>query len=367
MRDGAREPGSLEPPYGARDPGGMAAWIGAIPDHIEQALAELARQPWRSPIASPSLVALGGMGGSAIAGELTAAAFADSMPRPFLVIRDYCWPAFVDRQSLAILSSNSGNTEETLALAEEARSRRIPCAVLASGGALADMAKQEGWPLHPVPGGMPPRAGLFHAWVPLTDLCAQLGWIADPAPAWRETVTLLRRLLREGGGTVPEAKNPAKTLARAVAGRALHVYSGPGPLAAVAVRWRQQLNENAKVLAHSAVVPEHNHNEIVGWQVAGPATRAVAVLILRDGEDRPEVTTRLDLVAEYTARQGAAVHEIRTQGRSRLARLASLVQFGDSLSLYLALLGGVDPTDIASIDEFKRRLAERARARERAG
>jgi glucose/mannose-6-phosphate isomerase len=110
-------------------------------------------------------------------------------------------------------------------------------------------------------------------------------------------------------------------------------------------------------------VPEHNHNEIVGWQVEGPVTRAIAVLVLRDGEDPAEVTTRLDLVAEYAARQGAAVHEIRSRGESRLARLASLVQFGDSLSLYLALLGGVDPTDIASIDEFKRRLAERASAR----
>jgi glucose/mannose-6-phosphate isomerase len=117
------------------------------------------------------------------------------------------------------------------------------------------------------------------------------------------------------------------------------------------------------VLAHSAVVPEHNHNEIVGWQVTNPARRAISVLVLRDGEDSAEATARLDLAAEYAARQGAAVHEIRTRGGSRLARLASLVQFGDLLSLYLALLGGVDPTDISSIDEFKRRLAERASAR----
>jgi glucose/mannose-6-phosphate isomerase len=117
------------------------------------------------------------------------------------------------------------------------------------------------------------------------------------------------------------------------------------------------------VFAHSAAVPEHNHNEIVGWQVANPSTRSIAVLVLRDGEDPAEVTTRLDLALELAARQGAAVHEIRSQGGGRLARLASLVQFGDSLSLYLALLAGVDPSDITSIDEFKRRLAERASAR----
>jgi glucose/mannose-6-phosphate isomerase len=210
---------------------------------------------------------------------------------------------------------------------------------------------------------MPPRAALFHAWVPLTTLVAALGWVADPVPAWREAAALLRQRRRELGTEAPEPANPAKQLARAIAGRPLHLYSGPGPVAAVALRWRQQLNENAKVLAHSAVVPEHNHNEIVGWQVESPTTHAIAVLVLRDGEDSAEATARLDLAAEYAARQGAAVYEIRSQGESLLARLASLVQFGDSLSLYLALLGGVDPTDIASIDEFKRRLAERASAR----
>ena len=234
---------------------------------------------------------------------------------------------------------------------------------LTSGGALGDLARQHGWPLHRLPGGMPPRAALFHGWVPLTLLLADLGFAEDPRPAWREAAALLRERRRELGMAVPEATNPAKRLARAVAGRTLQLSSGPGALAAVAMRWRQQLNENAKVFAHSAAVPEHNHNEIVGWQVPGPTTRAVALMVLRDVEDPAEVSARLDLVAEYAARQGAAVHEIRGQGESRLARLAALVQFGDSLSLHLALLGGADPTDIASINEFKRRLAERKSVR----
>jgi len=354
---------SLEPPYGARDPRGMAGLVDALPEHIEAALELSESQPWLPPVREPSLAALGGMGGSAIAGDLTAALVADSAPRPFLVVRDYHWPACVDRSALAILSSSSGGTEETLSLAAEAAGRGVPCVAMTSGGALASLAAEQGWPLHRLPGGMPPRAALFHAWVPLTRLVHRLGWSADPTPAWREAAGLLRRRRQELGSGAPEPGNPAKRLARAIAGRSVFLYSGPGGPAAVAVRWRQQLNENAKVLAHSAVVPEHNHNEIVGWQVAGPATRSIAVLVLRDGEDSDAATARLDLTAEVTARQGAAVHEIRSQGESRLARLASLVQFGDSLSLYLALLGGVDPTDITSIDEFKRRLASRASAR----
>lgn len=356
-------PISLEPPYGARDPRDMAALVDALPDHLEQSLARLAATPWKPQVADPTLLAVGGMGGSAIAGELTAATFADVLPRPMLVVRDYRWPACVQPGALAVLSSNSGNTEETLALAAQAAERRVACVAMASGGALAREAAAHGWPLHTVPGGMPPRAALFHAWVPLTTLVHELGWAPDPVPAWREALALMRRQQAVLGTAVGEAANPAKQLARAVHGRTLFVYSGPGALAAVATRWRQQLNENAKVLAHSAVVPELNHNEIVGWQMRSPATERVAVMVLRDAEDPAEVATRLDLTAEYAARQGAAVHTIRTEGDSRLARLASLVQFGDHLSLQLALLGGADPTDIASIDEFKRRLAERASAR----
>ncbi len=357
------EPISLEPPYGPRDPRGMAALVDALPEHIEQALERVGTIEWRPPISKPAALAVGGMGGSAIAGELTAAAVADRAPKPMLVVRDYAWPAWVGRDTLAVLSSNSGNTEETLALADETVKRGAVGMVMASGGALVERAKAQGWPVHRLPGGMPPRAALFHGWVPLTVLLADLGWAEDPKPAWREAAELLRERRRQWGTAAPEVVNPVKQLARALDGRQLMIASGPGAVAAVATRWRQQLNENAKVFAHSAVVPEQNHNEIVGWQVAGPATRSVALMVLRDVEDPVEVATRLDLLAEYAARQGAAVHTIRSQGESRIARLASLVQYGDSLSLHMALLGGVDPTDIASIDEFKRRLAEKKSVR----
>jgi glucose/mannose-6-phosphate isomerase len=356
---------TLEPPYGDRDPRGMAALVEAIPDHIEQALARTENAPWQLPVRAPELVAIGGMGGSAIAAELTGALWADTMPRPWLVVRDYTWPACVGPRSLAVLSSNSGNTEETLALDREAAERGVPRVGLSSGGELAARLHAAGAHCQAVPSGMPPRAALFHAWVPMTRLVSALGWVPDPGPAWREAATLTRARLAALGAAVPEANNPAKQLARACHGRFLLVYSAAGPMAAVALRVRQQLNENAKLLGHSAVVPELNHNEIVGWQAPGALHRSISVLVLRDREDSAEATTRLDLTAEYAARQGAAVHEIRTVGESRIARLASVVQFGDHLSLHLALLGGVDPTDIQSIDEFKRRLSEQSTPRTR--
>ena len=349
----------LEPPYGERDRGGMAARIGDIPEQIEQALERLAAHPWPAPAREPARLVVGGMGGSAIAADLTRGLYEDRLPRPLEVVRTYRWPGWVAGDALVLLSSYSGDTEETLALYRDATSRGVPRLALTTGGALGALCARDGVFAQPLPPGSPPRAALFASWVALTGLLHTLGWIGDPASGWRAAAQLLRE--RDGalGPAAPEAGNPAKQLARALEGRLVYVYAGAGPLEAVALRWRQQLHENAKVLAHSAVVPELDHNEIVGWEHPGALHRGIAVVALNDPEDAPEIRARLALTAEYARRQGAAVHEWEAAPGPRLARLASLVQFGDYLSLYLALLGGVDPTSIPSIDEFKRRLSSR--------
>lgn len=349
---------SLEPPYGARDGGGMAARIAAIPEQIEEALERRAREPWRVPVASPALLAVGAMGGSAISADLTAGLYADRLPRPLLAVRDYRWPACVTREGLALLSSYSGNTEEVLALYREAGEKQIPRLALATGGALAAACARDAVPLVTLAPGSPPRAALYSSWVSLTLLVHALGWADDPVPRWCEAARHLRARNDLFGTGVPEGANPAKQLARALSGRPVFLYAAAERLGPVVTRMRNQLNENAKLLAHSAVVPELNHNEIVGWERQGKPFAHSAVVLVRDAEDSPPVARRLTLTGEYAARQGAAVHEVTSSGDGRMTRLASLTQFGDYLSLYLALLNGVDPTPIASIDEFKRRLSE---------
>ena len=347
--------GLLEPPYGARDALGMAARIDGQPAQIEEALERGAREPWVTPIPGPDLLAVGAMGGSAIAADLTAALYRDRMPRPMLVVRDYRWPACVTREALALLCSYSGNTEETLALYCEAGRAGVPRLALTTGGRLAAECHAHGVAFGTLPAGSPPRAAVFSSWVALTRLIHALGWADDPAPAWREAAAALEAQRAALGTRSALASNPAKRQAQALVNRAVYVYAGSETLGPVATRLRTQLNENAKLLAHSALVPELNHNEIVGWE---RASERMSVLILRDREDAPEVAKRLTLTAEYAARQGGEVHEISSGEGGRLARMASLVQWGDYLSFYLALLLGVDPTPIASIDEFKRRLAE---------
>lgn len=348
----------LRPPYGERDAGGMAARIAGEATQIEDALARAEREPWRPPGRDPEALVVGALGGSAMPCDLALGLYADRLPRPLIAVRDYAWPAWVDGRALALLVSYSGNTEETLSLYAEAGRRGVPRIAMTTGGALAEACRRDGVPWVSLPGGSPPRAALFGSWVRLTGLLHQLDWVEDPAPGWREAAAVLRARDAELGPESPEERNPAKRLARELHGRFVLAYSGPGAPAAAATRLRQQLHENAKMLGHSAVVPELNHNEIVGWERPGPLRDRAAVVVIRDDEDPPAVAARLSLTAEFAARQGAAAHEIRPAGEGRLARLASLVQFADYLSLYLALLEGVDPTPIASIDAFKRRLAE---------
>jgi glucose/mannose-6-phosphate isomerase len=355
----------LDPPYGSRDAGGMAARIEGAPEQIERALDRIAAAPWRPAVSTPDLLAVGAMGGSAIAADLAAALDADRLPRPMLTVRGYHWPACVSRASLVLLSSYSGETEETLALYREAAERGVPRLAITTGGTLGAWCARDRVPVASLPSGMSPRAALYASWVTVSALLHALEWIEDPSAAWRETAVRLRARNAERVPGVPEARNPAKQAARALAGRFVFVYAADQRLGPVATRVRNQLNENAKLLGHSALVPELNHNEIVGWEAPGAVTDRAAAWFLRDAEDAPEVATRLDLTAEYVRRRGAMVLESRETEGGRLARMTSLIQLGDYVSLYLALLNGVDPTPIASILEFKQRLAERSADRAR--
>ena len=351
---------SLEPPYGPRDAAGMAARIAAQPEQIEDALARMGAAPWRAIADPPSLLAVGALGGSAIAADLTASLYHDRLPRPLVTVRDDHWPAFVDRDALCLLSSYSGETEETLALYQEAGTRAIPRVAITTGGTLGEWCRRDRVPCAFLPGGAPPRAAIFASWVTMASLLGAIGWTDGDVTAWHEAAGVLRERNLALAPGVPEAENPAKRMARALAGRFVFIYAGVERTGAVALRMRQQLNENAKMPGHSAVVPELNHNEIVGWERPGALAKSVAVLLLRDAEDSAATRARLTLTGEYAARQGAVVYEVASACGQRLARVASLVQFGDYLSLYLALASGVDPTPIASIDEFKRRLADLA-------
>jgi len=295
-------------------------------------------------------IVIAGMGGSAIGADLLRGLLADASVTPVFPCRDYRVPAVANERSLLVAISYSGDTEETIAAYRAARRRRCPAVVITSGGCLARMAHRARVPVVPVPGGLPPRAALGHLLASLLVTVERVGL----SPSWRaaldEAVALL--VARRGAWL-----RQATTLARNVAGNLPVVYSTARLLDAVADRWRCQLNENAKTLCHTNVLPEHNHNEIVGMGVPAYLARRSVLIGLFDPTTHPRTALRFRYALDITRGSYRRAFELHAEGRSALARVLSLVMIGDLLSVRLARERGVDPMPVERVAELKRRMA----------
>ncbi len=298
-------------------------------------------------------VVVSGMGGSAIGGDVVRAALGSVMRVPLVVCRDYRLPAFVDSSTVVFASSYSGNTEETLSAYDHAHGAGALIFCLTSGGKLAALARSHGYPVIQLPAGLPPRAALGYSSIMLIGALAALGQAPDMSEALRETEELLKNLVVRYCPETPEQHNQAKRLARSLHGKVVALYASSGILDPVAVRWRGQIEENAKNLAFHHLLPEMNHNEIVGWELPEPVLRQIGVVFLRDIADPAPIGCRFDFTRELVAKKAGACREAWTEGESALARLFSLICLGDFVSLYLAFLNQVDPTPVRIIERLK--------------
>jgi glucose/mannose-6-phosphate isomerase len=337
---------------GRLDSSDMLGAIGRMGAMVAEGWEAAAGTP--RPRRVPSALVVAGMGGSAIGGDLLRALLAPDAPVPVVVVRDERLPAFVGPQTLVVACSYSGNTEETLAAYDAARARRAPLVAVTSGGALAARARADGHPVVAVPGGLQPRAALGLLLLPLVRLACELG-LGLPEPQIGRARALLDGLAGRWGPAVPATDNPAKRLAAAASGLPA-IYAASPATEPVALRWKTQINENAKRPAVWGALPEIAHNEIVGWEGRGPGAPEVAI-VLRDADDGPRAGVRVEAVRALLGDRARPVAEVWSQGADRLERLLSLVLFGDFVSAYLAVLGGVDPTPVAAIDRIKRLLA----------
>jgi glucose/mannose-6-phosphate isomerase len=339
----------------AVDSTGQAAEILDLPSHLRDAL-------WRvdsagiPPADAPGGLVVAGMGGSAVGGRLALAALGSRLRRPFVVADGYALPSWVGAEHLVLCSSYSGGTEETLSAYDDALERGAARIVATTGGALAERARRDRAPVIPVPGGFQPRAAVGYGLVAALEAAA----LAGAGPSLRDEVeaaaALAETLAAEWG---PDAADDseAKRLARALHGT-VPVIAGAELTASVAYRWKCQVNENAGLPAFASVLPEADHNEVVGWPGAaglGP----FSYVSLEDPGAHPRNAARSELTVDE-ARAGATVVErIAARGDTALERLVSLVLLGDLVSLYLAVLAGTDPVDIAPIDRLKAALAQR--------
>jgi glucose/mannose-6-phosphate isomerase len=336
----------------AVDPRHMLGDVLAQPLQLGDAL-------WRAQSAEigkrdmPGGLVVCGMGGSAIGGDLAAAALGDRATRPITTVRSYALEAWTPPDGLVLCASYSGDTEEVLACFEAAGAAGAGRVALTTGGKLAELAREESVPVIGVPAGMQPRAAVLYMIVATLE-CAAVCGAAPGVHSEIDTATaLLERLVEEWGPESPE-DSPAKAIARALQGT-LPVVHGAGPTSAPARRWKTQLNENAAAAAFWSELPEANHNEICGWR-RGRAAAPLSAVFLEDPDQHPRIHRRIDLTAAEVEQAGAPAVRIEARGDSRLERVLSLVLLGDLASVYLAVLEGVDPTPVDAIESFKTAL-----------
>jgi glucose/mannose-6-phosphate isomerase len=297
-----------------------------------------------------------GMGGSGIAGDVLTAVAAPFMPVPVTVVKGYVPPDYVGTGSLVFAMSFSGDTEETLEAAAAAYEAGASLVVVAGGGALERLAGEWDVPVVPVPAGIPqPRAALGAMAIPPLVLLEQIGLFPGALQWVDQAVDQLRsrrdELVRPG--------SVAEELARLIGRTIPLIHSAQDLGAAAALRWKAQINENAKCPAFFNVYPELCHNELAGWGQHGDATRQLITLVnLRHDAEHPQVSRRFDLVDEVLREVVAEVVEVRASGEGDLAQLFDLALIGDFVSLHLAGNEGIDPGPIPVLVDLKNQLAQ---------
>jgi len=328
------------------DEGRMAQALREFPEQIERALGLSCRIP--NGVQGFKNVVVLGMGGSAIAGDL----LASFSTVPVLTVRDYELPPWVGSETLLIAISYSGETEETLSAFREGLRRTRRAVAVTTGGALAALCEEEEIPWVPVPPGFQPRAALAFLLFPLLGCFARLGYVrGNPS----KVADYLRRLRED---CLPEQdENMAQKMAQTLFGKVPVIY-GARITAAVAYRWKTQINENAKQPAYWMELPELCHNEIVGYELAGKIFSQGFVLFLRTSFDHPRVAKRVEILKEVLAARGLPFLEVWGEGEDPLSQALWLLYLGDWVSFYLALLNGVDPTPVRPIQELKQKLKE---------
>jgi glucose/mannose-6-phosphate isomerase len=339
------------------DPSGMYRWLVDFPAQVEEAVRIGTQTPFALNANEISALVLTGMGGSAIGGDLLRSYLLNELRVPFIINRSYGLPAFVDHTTLVIVSSYSGYTEETVAAYRDALRRKASVLCITTGGETEHLARKHGNLLIKIPSGLQPRAALGYSFFPLLIALTRTGFAKPRARDIQETVNLLK-CKSPVYGDVKSRENLPLQLARRLYGKLPIIYSASNHFDAVNVRWRSQICENAKHLAFGHVLPEMNHNEIAGWKVDRALMKRMAAVFLRDRKTHARVRVREEITKGVIQKYASDVLEVWTEGKSLLARLFSLVYFGDWVSFYLAILNKEDPTPVKVIQDLKGELAK---------
>ncbi len=339
------------------DPDNMFGHIYGFADQLEFAM-EIGRNiNLDHDYSTARNIVFAGMGGSAIAGDVAAAIMTASCSIPAVVTRNYSLPEWVDESTLVVCLSYSGNTEETVSCLRDAISKGAMIIGITTGGQLAEKLEELGSDVVKIPEGYPPRAALGYIAVPILYIL-KAGGILDSLDeeALSSTIDFLRTervtFSQEIEGN--HAWEIAQTIYRSIP----VIYGEAQNTAAVALRWRGQLEENAKMVAFHHVLPEMNHNEIVGYKNNPELLHKLGIIWLTDKSDHERNRRRQELTESLIGDRSLYQLKITGRGGSYLMRLFYLIHLGDWISYWCAIAHKTDPTPVDCITQLKKSLSK---------
>lgn len=324
----------------------MDQYIANFPKQIIDAIHIAESFQWQPPKKINTII-ITGMGGSGIGGTLVQEYAMQTSSLPIFINKSYHLPAFANAQTLLIASSYSGNTEETLSCFSEAIQKKCPIIAITSGGKLETECKNHQYPVILIPKGYPPRTCLGYSFVQLLNILSRANIIDN---AWKDELKSAANLLLQEQEAI---KQNAKNIAQQIHKTYPVIYTLDSE--ALAIRLRQQLNENSKILCSHHVIPEMNHNEILGWKCLNAHHTVISILT---DFDLPQNKKRYSFCKDMLYQRNVPVIELKAKGNTKLEQWMYIIHTSDWISYELAILNQVDPVEVNLIEELKHYLSK---------
>lgn len=295
-----------------------------------------------------------GLGGSAISGNFFANFVTAELGMPFSVVRNYYLPKYAGPDTLLIISSYSGNTEETVSALKEGLKRGCAIICLSTGGQVKKIAEENNLPFVLLQAGFQPRYAFGNSFFALLKVFQELGLIGNHEAFAKGAI----QQWKEAGVALAAEENPALELAEKLTGYIPVILSVSDVNEALGMRFKAQLNENAKLHAFSTALPEHNHNEVVAWEVWTEEQAKFITVIINDPTFHPQVAKRFAIITELISKRGCTVLTVDGTGETLKQRMCEMIYFLDWVSYYCAIVRGYDPAEIDNIHHLKQKLSE---------
>jgi glucose/mannose-6-phosphate isomerase len=303
-------------------------------------------------------IVVSGMGASAISGDIIQSLYRERSDIPIFATRQYDLPKWANKNTLVLSQSYSGNTEETLSTFKHACQKHCKIIGISSGGKLQEYCEKRQVPHIKIPSGFQPRAATGYMLFSSIYALNKTGVIThDMVSEIKETIGVVEDFSKQNNRNVVEKENLSKQIAKKIVNKIPRIY-GWDFYTPIAKRWCTQFNENSKIIASFYEASEASHNDIVGWSMNPEASKNYSCILFRDHEGESiYMAAHLSFMKELFEGAAGAVLEIPVFGKKRLAKMMYLMQLGDFVSCYLAILRKIDPTPVSVIIELKEKLA----------